>query len=87
MLFLIQQINHIDSSMDSSFHGEHAMLVHKMRLFLNERNAYITGFSLFLAIVLFRLLQMMSQIHGFRKQLKKYEAAEKKNAAQPHKLG
>jgi B-cell receptor-associated protein 31 len=39
-------------------------------MYVNERNAYITGFSLFLFLVLNRLLDIQSKLHESRDQVK-----------------
>ncbi|KAL1523306.1 hypothetical protein AB1Y20_018252 [Prymnesium parvum] len=43
----------------------------KMDLFRNERNAYITGFSLFMFFVLRRLIDIQTQLHQARASIKR----------------
>jgi len=42
----------------------------KVDLFRNERNAYITGFSLFMFLVLRRLIDIQSKLHQAREDMK-----------------
>uniref|UniRef100_A0A7S3BT76 BAP29/BAP31 transmembrane domain-containing protein n=1 Tax=Haptolina ericina TaxID=156174 RepID=A0A7S3BT76_9EUKA len=42
----------------------------KVALFRNERNAYITGFSLFMFLVLRRLIDIQSKLHQARSEVK-----------------
>jgi len=55
----------------------------KMHLFANQRNAWISGFSLFLIIVIYRLLVLMEQLHDSRRQLKAFQEGQAAAAAVP----
>ena len=57
----------------------------KVRLFANQRNAYISGFNVFLSMVFFRLFVTMKQMHQWRQELKEQEktaAAEQEDKKQ-----
>jgi len=41
-----------------------------LRLFLNQRNCYISGFALFLMLVIFRLYDILGQLHRARAEVK-----------------
>lgn len=47
----------------------------KAFLYQNERNAYITGFSLFLFLILHRLIDIQKKLHYTREQAKLVERA------------
>lgn len=47
----------------------------KQELFYRERNAYLTGMSLFLAVVLMRLVDIQHKLHLARLQIKQDGAA------------
>jgi hypothetical protein len=48
-----------------------------MKLFRNQRNAYISGFNVFLTIVFYRLFVSMKQMHEWREDLKELEKEKK----------
>uniref|UniRef100_A0A7S2Y3Z1 Endoplasmic reticulum transmembrane protein n=1 Tax=Entomoneis paludosa TaxID=265537 RepID=A0A7S2Y3Z1_9STRA len=45
----------------------------KQDLFYNERNAYLTGFSLFLFLILHRLIDIQDKLHKARNRVKELE--------------
>mmetsp|Transcript_12286 Transcript_12286/g.16084 ORF Transcript_12286/g.16084 Transcript_12286/m.16084 type:complete len:144 (-) Transcript_12286:236-667(-) len=50
----------------------------KQDLFYNERNAYLTGMSLFLFIIVNRLVDIQDKLHQARNRVKELEAEKKK---------
>ena len=52
-------------------------LQQKVKLFRNQRNAYITGFNVFLSLIFYRLFVTMSQMHSWRNDLKEIVREEK----------
>jgi len=46
-------------------------------LFRNERNLYITGGSLFIFLVLYRIIDVQSKLHEHRERVKELEAQNK----------
>ena len=52
-------------------------------MYQNERNAYITGFSLFLFFVLRRLLDIQRKLHEARQQMKEGRIAKGQPAVDP----
>jgi len=48
-----------------------------LRLFLNQRNCYISGFALFLMLIIFRLHDILAQLHRARTELKQREKEDK----------
>ncbi len=57
----------------------------KVRLFSNQRNAYISGFSVFLSIVFHRLFITMKQMHEWREELKDLKSQKKVEASTEEK--
>ena len=49
----------------------------KIKLFRNQRNAYISGFNVFLSLVLYRLFVTMRMMWMWREDLKEKEGLEK----------
>jgi len=85
LLFLdaMRTINHLDEEQDKGDRkGPHLEFAIKLRLFRNQRNAYITGFSLFLMLVIYRVTAILAQLHRERAANK---AALKNAASEPKK--
>jgi len=51
-----------------------AQLLVQNTLFYNQRNAYLTGLTLFLGLLLYRMLRLLAQLNESRLKLKAYEA-------------
>eukprot|EP01116_Phalansterium_solitarium_P017521 TRINITY_DN4338_c0_g1_i1.p1 TRINITY_DN4338_c0_g1~~TRINITY_DN4338_c0_g1_i1.p1 ORF type:complete len:152 (-),score=24.12 TRINITY_DN4338_c0_g1_i1:253-708(-) len=62
----MRSIYMLDEKLDKGSTGATAELMMKLRLFHSQRNAYITGFSLFLMLVLYRFQDLISQLHQAR---------------------
>jgi len=73
LLFLdaLRTINHLDEESNVKHHQLHVQL----RLFRNQRNAYMSGFALFLMFVAWRLQHITMRFHETRADLKKLKAA------------
>jgi len=54
--------------------GEKRETHEKMSLFVNQRNAFITGFILFLAVVIYRLQHITVDLYELRKERKERAA-------------
>jgi len=73
LLFLdaLRNVSYVGDEMrDRHEHGgvnEHQIA---LRLFLNQRNCYITGFALFLMLIIFRFYDILSQLHRARTDIK-----------------
>lgn len=50
----------------------HEDLMTQVQRFRNQRNAYLTGFSLFLTGVIWRMMFLISQLYEYREECKKY---------------
>eukprot|EP01012_Entosiphon_sulcatum_P050887 TRINITY_DN69844_c0_g1_i1.p1 TRINITY_DN69844_c0_g1~~TRINITY_DN69844_c0_g1_i1.p1 ORF type:complete len:156 (+),score=28.46 TRINITY_DN69844_c0_g1_i1:44-511(+) len=72
VLFLdaMRTLNHLD---DRKVPGDGAMhrLLDQNRLLRNQRNAYVTGFGVFMVLVCWRLLQLMDQLFVSREEAKR----------------
>lgn len=64
--------------MGDGHHGHHKRA---NRLFRNQRNLYISFFSLFLWLVLYRLIDLMRQLVETRKALKASAGASNSNVS------
>jgi len=61
-----------------SGHNEHQIA---LRLFLNQRNCYISGFALFLMLIIFRVYEMSNQLRHARVEVKQRAKEDKLNDA------
>jgi len=59
---------------DESYQSLDAKLLMQNTLFYNQRNAYLTGLTLLLGLVLYRILHLLSQLTENRLKIKQYEA-------------
>jgi hypothetical protein len=68
----LRSINYIEKqhAAEAGRTAAHDQLIDKMRLFRNQRNAYITGFCLLLTFVLYRVQAMIIHLHSSRSELK-----------------
>jgi len=57
-----------------SYQSLDAKLLMQNTLFYNQRNAYLTGLTLFLMVVVYRMLHLLSQLTENRLKVRQYEA-------------
>jgi hypothetical protein len=62
----IRSINNAEEKLDEGSESLCQDLVLRVSLFRNERNAYISGFNVFLTLVFYRLFVTMKQMHEWR---------------------
>ena len=65
-------INHIDEQMTMRGGADSVCfdLKQKVKLYRNQRNAYMTGFNVFLSLIFYRLFVTMSNVYTWRNDLK-----------------
>jgi hypothetical protein len=79
----IRTITQVESKLDGHLLGGPCRdLELKVKLFVNQRNSYISGFNVFLSLVFYRLFVTMKQVHEWRKNLKEKEETEQEDQNQ-----
>jgi len=83
LLFLdaLRNVAYVGDEMKERF--EHGRNEHQiaLRLFLNQRNCYISGFALFLMLIIFRFYDILNQLHRARSEIKQRAKEDKLNDA------
>lgn len=75
----MRSLNHLE---EHEYTGHLGDVINYNKMLRNQRNAYITGFGMFMGFVCFRLLNLMTQLYEQRQINKEHIKEEKEKLSQ-----